>query len=126
MYLENLQSPAQLRDLSFEQTDVLCREIRDKIISVVSQNGGHLSSNLGAVELTVALHRALHCPEDKIIFDVGHQCYAHKLITQRYDRFDTLRKTGGICGFPRTDESEYSLLSSKIAVDNGTKLAIRR
>lgn len=123
MYLENLQSPAQLRDLSFEQTDVLCREIRDKIISVVSQNGGHLSSNLGAVELTVALHRALHCPEDKIIFDVGHQCYAHKLITQRYDRFDTLRKTGGICGFPRTDESEYDCFSSGHA-SNGISVAL--
>lgn len=107
MLLESLKSPAQLKNMSFEQTDELCKEIREKIISVVSRNGGHLSSNLGIVELTVSLHRVLNCPQDKIIFDVGHQCYAHKLITNRYERFDSLRKTGGICGFPRTEESEY-------------------
>ncbi|MBO2517330.1 MAG: 1-deoxy-D-xylulose-5-phosphate synthase [Clostridiales bacterium] len=123
MYLEKIQSPAQLKQMSFEQTDILCKEIRDKIIDVVSKNGGHLSSNLGIVELTVALHRVLNCPEDKIIFDVGHQCYAHKLLTNRYEKFDTLRKTGGICGFPRVEESEYDCFNSGHA-SNGISAAL--
>ncbi len=82
-------------------------EVREKIIRTVALNGGHLASNMGAVELTIALHRVLNCPTDKLVFDVGHQCYTHKLLTGRYDRFSTLRKTDGVCGFPRRDESPY-------------------
>ena len=82
-------------------------DIRTKIIQTVSQNGGHLSSNLGMVEITLALHRVFDTPKDKILFDVGHQAYAHKLITGRYEAFDTLRTYGGLSGFPRRCESVY-------------------
>ena len=85
----------------------LAGEIREKIIGTVAVNGGHLASNLGVVELTIALHRVLNCPEDKIVFDVGHQCYAHKLLTGRYEAFSSLRTMDGLCGFPRRQESEY-------------------
>lgn len=107
MKLADLVSPAQLRDCSQEELKALAQEIRQDIIRVVSRNGGHLASNLGVVELTLALHRAFDCPRDRLIFDVGHQCYAHKLLTGRYAQFSTLRQTGGLSGFPRRDESEY-------------------
>ena len=107
MRLSEIHSPDDIRGLSDQELKELAGEIRKTIIRTVAQNGGHLASNLGAVELTVALHRALRCPEDKIVFDVGHQCYAHKLLTGRYGRFDSLRKIDGICGFPRREESIY-------------------
>ena len=97
----------QLKNLSLSQLNSLCEDLRQKILSTVLKNGGHLSSNLGAVELTVALHYVFDFPEDKVIFDVGHQCYAHKLLTGRADKFDTLRKKGGISGFPKREESEF-------------------
>ena len=106
-YLNNIHSPADLRALSKAELKELCEEIRAVIIDRVSQNGGHLAPNLGVVELTVALHRAFDCPNDSIVFDVGHQCYTHKLLTGRYDRFDTLRTQGGLTGFPDPRESEY-------------------
>ena len=90
-----------------EEREVLCSELRDKILNTVSANGGHLASNLGAVELTVALLSVFDFKEDKIVFDVGHQSYVHKMITGRYDRFPTLREYGGLSGFPRRDESEF-------------------
>lgn len=96
-----------LKSLNMAQLNDLCENLRQKILSTVLRNGGHLSSNLGAVELTVALHYVFDLPEDKIIFDVGHQCYAHKLLSGRADKFDTLRKQGGISGFPKREESEY-------------------
>ncbi|MBR6186851.1 MAG: 1-deoxy-D-xylulose-5-phosphate synthase [Clostridia bacterium] len=105
MNLSEIKSPASIKSLSQEELQALAKEIREKIIRTVAVNGGHLASNLGAVELTIALHRAFDCPQDKIIFDVGHQCYTHKILTGRYDRFETLRKTDGICGFPRREES---------------------
>ena len=83
----------------------LCEEIRRKLVLSVSENGGHLASNLGVVELTVALHYVFDCPKDSIGWDVGHQCYTHKMLTGRYDRIDTIRKTGGLSGFPRRYES---------------------
>ncbi len=98
---------AQLKAMSLEQLNSLCDELRDTIIKTVMENGGHLSSNLGMVELTVALHYVFDFPEDKIIFDVGHQCYCHKLLSGRADNFSTLRKKGGISGFPKREESEY-------------------
>ena len=100
MILENISSPADLKSLDESRLTELADEIRARIISVVSQNGGHLASNLGVVELTLALHRVLDSPKDRIIFDVGHQCYTHKLLTGRYNEFETLRRTNGISGFP--------------------------
>ncbi|MBR3968258.1 MAG: 1-deoxy-D-xylulose-5-phosphate synthase [Clostridia bacterium] len=105
--LNSIKSPDDVKKLSNDDTNVLCDEIRNKIIDVVSKNGGHLASSLGTVELTVALHRVFSSPKDAIIFDVGHQSYAHKLLTGRLDRFDTLRQEGGISGFMRPDESEH-------------------
>ena len=115
--LENITAPKNLKGLSKPQLKTLAEEIRAKIISTVSENGGHLASNLGDVELTLALHIAFDAPEDKIIFDVGHQCYAHKLITGRYNAFDTLRQQNGISGFTRRDESEYDTVSAGHASD---------
>ena len=105
--LENIHSPRDLDKLSYDQLEQLAKEIREVMITTVSENGGHLASNLGVVELTLALHRVFRMPEDKIVFDVGHQSYVHKLITGRYDRFSTLRSYGGISGFPKRSESEY-------------------
>ncbi len=96
-----------LKAMSPQEREVLCSELRDKILKTVSANGGHLASNLGAVELTVALLSVFDYKQDKIIFDVGHQAYSYKLLTGRYDRFDTLRQKDGISGFPRISESPY-------------------
>lgn len=97
----------ELKNASLSQLESICDELRNEIVDTVSHCGGHLSSNLGAVELTVALHRVFCFPKDKIIFDVGHQCYAHKLLSDRAESFHTLRKRGGISGFPKRSESEY-------------------
>ena len=107
--LEKINSPADLARLSEKEIQELAGEIRAELIRTVSENGGHLASNLGVVELTLAIHRVFHLPEDKVVFDVGHQSYVHKLITGRYSRFRTLREYGGISGFPKRDESEYDL-----------------
>lgn len=105
--LNTIKSPADVKALPENKLEGLCEEIRDCIITTVSKNGGHLASNLGAVELTVALHRAFNSPEDAIIFDVGHQSYTHKLLTGRFDKFGTIRTEGGLSGFMRPDESEH-------------------
>jgi len=101
-----------LKGLSQQDLTLLCSELRQKILSVTLQNGGHLSSSLGSVELTVALLRAFNPDEDKIIFDVGHQSYSYKILTGRLEAFDTLRKKGGIAGFPRMDESRYDFFTT--------------
>jgi len=106
-YLNQIASPADLRKIPEEELPALARELRETILSTVSGNGGHLASNLGAVELTIALHRCFDAPQEKILFDVGHQSYAHKLLTGRYDRFSTLRRLGGISGFVNRAESPY-------------------
>lgn len=103
---ENI-SGGELKLLNNRELEALCENIRGRIISSVLENGGHLSSNLGVVELTVALHYVFDFPKDKIIFDVGHQCYAHKMLSGRMDKFSTLRKKGGLAGFPKRSESEY-------------------
>ena len=103
--LRSIGSPADLKKLDTAQLEELAKELRETIVSTVLRNGGHLSSNLGVVEIVIAMHKVFDCPKDKFIFDVGHQCYAHKLLTGRLDRFDTLRKFGGISGFPRREES---------------------
>jgi len=107
--LDRIERPKDLKSLSLKELRQLAREIRALILKVVSKNGGHLSPNLGVVELTLALHYVFDAPRDKIIWDVGHQCYTHKIITGRKDRFATLRKYKGICGFPSREESEYDV-----------------
>ncbi len=107
MDLSKITAPADIVNLTTQECKVLAGEIRETIIHTVSENGGHLSSNLGAVEMTIALHRAFHTPLDQIVFDVGHQAYTHKLLTGRYENFCTLRKFGGISGFPKCCESEH-------------------
>jgi 1-deoxy-D-xylulose-5-phosphate synthase len=105
--LERIQSPADLKQLSRAQIDQLAAEIRHTVIQTVARRAGHLAPNLGIVELTLALHRVFESPRDKIIFDVGHQSYPHKLITGRFERFDTLRSQGGIAGYPVRSESPH-------------------
>ena len=106
-FLGKINNSSDLKKLNYNDISKLCNEIRDMLITTVSKNGGHLASNLGVVELTVALHRFLNLPNDSLIFDVGHQCYTHKLLTGRYDAFATIRKENGISGFMRPDESKY-------------------
>jgi len=107
MYLEHIKSPEDVKKLSPKELRKLADEMRQTIIWQVAKSGGHLSSNLGVVELTIALHYVFNSPVDKILWDVGHQSYSHKLLTKRFDLFSTLRKHRGICGFPRCDESEH-------------------
>ena len=104
--------PEDLKKMSVAEMELLAVSIREFLIDAVAQNGGHLSSNLGVVELTIALHRYFDAPEDKIIFDVGHQCYTHKILTGRAAQFDTLRKLDGLSGFPKQNESEYDLFDT--------------
>ncbi|HCA04280.1 MAG TPA: 1-deoxy-D-xylulose-5-phosphate synthase [Ruminococcaceae bacterium] len=105
--LASIQSPDDVKKLDEDKIPELCNEIREKLIEVVSVNGGHLSPNLGVVELTVALHRSFDLPRDSIVWDVGHQSYTHKLLTGRYPNFHTLRQKDGISGFPKREESVY-------------------
>jgi 1-deoxy-D-xylulose-5-phosphate synthase len=111
-FLERINSPADLKTLSRSELPMLASEIRKVIIEVVSKNGGHLASSLGAVELAIAIHYVFAAPADKIIWDVGHQSYAHKLLTGRRERFHTLRQYDGICGFTRMSESPYDAFST--------------
>ena len=107
MDLRDIREPADLRQLTQAQLEDIASQLREEIIRVVSKNGGHLASNLGAVELTLALHRVFDSPKDKLIFDVGHQCYAHKMLTGRLDGMDSLRQYGGVSGFPKRSESPH-------------------
>ncbi len=107
MLLESINTPQDLKKLSIPQLNALCAELRGRIIEVVSKNGGHLASSLGAVELICALHYSLDLPKDSVLFDVGHQAYAHKILSGRNDKFDTLRQFGGLSGFPTAGESLY-------------------
>ena len=105
--LDKINSPADIKHFSREEIDRLCEEIRFRLIETVAQNGGHLASNLGVVELTVAMHRVFDSPHDQFVFDVGHQCYTHKLLTGRREWFSTLRTENGMSGFPKPSESEH-------------------
>lgn len=107
VYLPKIHSPADLKQLSNRELEILSAELRERIIDVVSRNGGHLSSNLGVVELTVCMHKIFDSPRDTIIFDVGHQCYAHKILTGRGDEFASIRTEGGLSGFPKPSESQH-------------------
>ena len=124
LLLDNIDQPSDLKNLDKEQVNKLCAEIRQFLLRNISRTGGHLASNLGAVELTVALHRVMTTPMDKIVFDVGHQCYTHKLLTGRREQFYTLRQEGGLSGFPKRKESEYDAFiaghsSTSISVASG-------
>ena len=105
--LDKIDQPSDLKKLNAQQVEKLCAEIRHFMLENISKTGGHLASNLGTVELTVALHRVLETPKDKIVFDVGHQCYTHKLLTGRRKQFDHLRQLDGISGFPNPNESVH-------------------
>lgn len=105
--LDHINSPADLRKLPRKELEVLSAELRDFIIDIVSTKKGHLGASLGVVELTIALHYFFNTPQDKLVWDVGHQAYGHKILTERKDKFDTNRKLGGISGFPKISESEY-------------------
>jgi len=111
-FLEKINSPADLKKMSRKDLPLLASEIREVIIDVVSKNGGHLAPSLGVVELAIAIHYVFNAPDDKIIWDVGHQSYAHKLLTGRRERFHTLRQYDGICGFTRMSESPYDAFST--------------
>lgn len=105
--LEKINSPEDVKKLKKEEKEKLAQELREYILETVSKNGGHLASNLGVIELTIALHSVFNTPKDKIVWDVGHQAYAHKIITGRREQFKTLRQLDGLAGFPKTSESEY-------------------
>ena len=119
--LDRITQPSDLKKLSDQQLILLCNEIRQFLLENISRTGGHLASNLGMVELTVALHRVLDTPQDKIVFDVGHQCYTHKLLTGRRKYFSQLRQLGGISGFPNPNESEHDAF---IAGHGNTSLSV--
>lgn len=106
-YLDKIDSPADLKKLTIDELEILCGEIRELLIKTVANNGGHLSPNLGTVELTVAMHYVYDFPKDSVIWDVGHQSYTHKILTGRRDKMSTIRTKGGISGFPKRQESKY-------------------
>ena len=105
--LSQVNNPNDLKKLNIKEKEQLAKEIREKIINTVSKTGGHLASNLGVVELTIALHSVFDTPKDRIVWDVGHQTYVHKILTGRKEQLETLRQLGGMAGFPKTRESEY-------------------
>lgn len=111
-FLDKINNTKDLKNLNIEDLPELCTEIRDFLVKNISKTGGHLAPNLGVVELTVALHYIFNSPDDKIIFDVGHQCYVHKILTGRKDSFNTLRKFNGLSGFPKPYESEHDIFST--------------
>ena len=133
MALQDIRQPSDLRGLTTEQLQLLAGEIRDFIVSAVSETGGHLGSNLGAVELTMALHRVFESPTDAILWDTGHQAYVHKILTGRRGGFSQLRQAGGLSGYPSREESVHDFIENShastvlsyahglaVARDNGT------
>jgi 1-deoxy-D-xylulose-5-phosphate synthase len=129
LIIEKISEPADLRSLSHEELEILAREIRELLVKTVSQTGGHLAPNLGVVELTMALHLVFKTPEDKIVWDVGHQCYVHKILTGRRDRLATIRQYGGLSGFPKTRESEHDCFEtghSSTSISAALGLALAR
>jgi len=128
-YLNHIDSPADLRKVPREDLPIVAEELRDYMVSVISKIGGHLASSLGAVELTLALHYLFDTPRDKIVWDVGHQAYGHKILTGRRDRFPTIRQYGGISGFPVRDESPYDTFNvahAGTAISGALGMAVAR
>src|SRR5262245_38161095 len=115
MLLETIHSPADLRELNAQELDELAGEIRDFIVAAVAENSGHLGSNLGAVELTLALHRVFESPRDAVLWDTGHQAYVHKIVTGRAIGFEHLRQAGGLSGYPSREESEHDFVENSHA-----------
>ena len=111
-YLKNISSPKDIRNYSIEELKELCEEVRNYTIDTVTTVGGHLAPTLGAVELTVALHYVFNTPKDKLIWDVGHQAYAHKILTGRFSKMDTIRQYGGLSGFLKRSESRYDVFGA--------------
>ena len=109
--LERINDPSTLRKLTLQELEQLAKEIRELMVNVISGRGGHLASSLGVVELTIALHRVFETPYDKIVWDVGHQCYTHKILTGRREKFNTIRSFGGLSGFPKREESIFDVFS---------------
>ena len=110
--IDNINTTKDLKRLTNKEKRELSEEIRDLIIKTVAETGGHLASNLGAVELTIAIHSIFDTPKDKVIWDVGHQTYIHKILTGRKEKISTLRKLNGLAGFPKTTESEYDVFDT--------------
>ncbi|CEN24254.1 1-deoxy-D-xylulose-5-phosphate synthase [Paraclostridium sordellii] len=128
-YLDNVNSPDDIKNMDTKELDLLAKDIRKFLVRSVSDTGGHLASNLGVVELTLALHKVFNSPEDKFIWDVGHQSYVHKILTGRKDKFDTLRKFNGLSGFPKECESEHDIFDtghSSTSISVGAGLACAR
>src|SRR4249919_4373615 len=115
MSLNEIRQPADLRALSYSELDELAGEIRDFVVQAVSENAGHLGSNLGAVELTLALHRVFESPRDAILWDTGHQAYVHKIVTGRAAGFEQLRQSGGLSGYPSREESAHDYVENSHA-----------
>ena len=127
--LNQIKEPNDIKRISPKLYPVLAEEIRDFLLNNVSQTGGHLASNLGAVEITMALHICLRFPEDKVVYDVGHQSYVHKILTGRKDEFSTLRQKDGLCGFPKRSESECDVFGtghSSTSISAALGLAVAR
>ena len=127
--LARIHAPADLRALTDAQLDQLAAELREKMIRTVQKTGGHLASSLGAVEIAIALHRVMDSPHDRIVWDTGHQAYAHKLLTGRMEGFETLRQLDGVGGFPRRSESDHDVFDGGHAgtgVSIGAGLAAAR
>lgn len=127
--LDKVNSTEDVKKLTTKEKEILAKDIRELIIDTVSKNGGHLASNLGVVELTIAIHSIFDCPKDKVIWDVGHQSYVHKILTGRKDKMPTLRKFGGMAGFPKASESEYDSFDtghSSTSISAGLGMATAR
>ena len=128
MTLNSIHSPADLKKIPREQLPALADELRQFVLDSVSKTGGHLSSNLGTVELSIALHYVFNTPEDRIVWDVGHQTYPHKILTGRRDQMHSLRQLNGISGFPRRSESEYDTFGtahSSTSISAAMRLRLR-
>ncbi len=122
--LDSVNCPGDIKSMDYEQLDMLSEEIRELLIETISKNGGHLASNLGVVELTLAMHKVFDTPKDQFVWDVGHQSYTHKILTGRKDRFSTIRQENGLSGYPKQSESEHDSFvaghsSTSISVANG-------
>jgi len=127
--LQSINSPEDIRQLNLNELEQLAANIREEIVETVSKTGGHLAPNLGVVELTLALHYVFNTPADKLIWDVGHQAYAHKLVTGRKDKFDTIRQYKGLSGFPKRSESPYDAFDtghSSTSISAGLGIAIAK
>ena len=127
--LDKVKYPKDLKKFDDQQLKVFCKELRDEVIDAVSVTGGHLGAGLGVVELTVAIHSVFNTPNDKLIWDVGHQCYPHKVITGRREKIRTIRQPGGLYGFTKRSESEYDPFGaahSSTSISAGLGMAVAR